>query len=206
MAGNELSHPGEPGVPGHNGDRDGAGDARAGQAERPAGTAGPVRTDGHRAEPRSRDEYAAMVRAECSGAPETVTIDGKEIVVTHDRADGLWASGLPGDPPYRVGDVLTGAEEPEPARGEKLFRKAIENGDDLLDSMENNVNLGHDALRPPVHADVPVPVPGSGHDVPHHELDAGNAATAALTLGLLTWAAGNWAGRKLKGTEDAGHR
>jgi hypothetical protein len=92
------------------------------------------------------------------------------------------------------------------ARGEKLFRKAIEHGDDLLDSMEKNINLRHDALRPPVHAEVPAPVPGSGRDVPHHEIDTGNAATAALTLGLLTWAAGNWVARKEKGNEDASHR
>lgn len=192
MAGTELGHPGEPG----------AADAPAG----PADTASPVRPEGHRAEPRSRDEYAAMAGAECSAAPETVTIDGQEIVVTHDRADGLWVSGLPGDPPRRIGDVLDGADEPEPARGQKLFRQAIEHGDDLLDSMEKNVDLGHDALRPPVHAEVPVSVPGAGHEVPHHDIDAGNAATAALTFGLLTWAAGNWAGRKLKGNDDAGHR
>jgi hypothetical protein len=217
-----------------------AGPGQDGPGVSPAGLA---ESDAEPAEPRSRDDYAATVRAESSGEPglaeaagdgtagaqassphpgetceapgpgaaalprpETVTIDGKEIVVTHDRADGLWAEGLPGEPPGRVGDVLAGANEAERARGERLFRKAIEHGDNLLDSMEKNINLGHDALRPPVHAEVPVSVPGSGHDVPHHEIDAGNAATAALTLGLLTWAAGNWVARKLKGNEDAGHR
>jgi hypothetical protein len=139
---------------------------------------------------------------------QKVAIGASVIEVTHDPADGLWVEGLPGDPPDPIGDVLSSPGENDSPRGEKLFRKAIENGDDLLDSAENNINLGHDVFaRPPVRAEIAVSPQGSGaHDVPHHEIDAGNAATAALTLGLLCWTAGQWIARKARGLDDASHR
>jgi hypothetical protein len=138
---------------------------------------------------------------------EKVTVDGKVIEVTHNRADGIWVEGLPGETPHRIGDVLASPHEDKRARGDRLFRKAVENADDLLDSVEKNINLSHDALqRPPTHAEVPVSVPSSGHEVPHHEIDAGSAATAGLTVGVLCWAAAEWISRKLKGLDDAGHR
>jgi len=138
---------------------------------------------------------------------ERVTVEGKVIEVTHNRADGIWIEGLPGEMPHRIGDVLASPHEDKRARGDRFFRKAVENADDLLDSAEKNINLGHDALqRPPTHTEIPVSVPSSGHEVPHHEIDAESVATAGLTVGVLCWAAGEWISRKMRGLDDAGHR
>jgi hypothetical protein len=130
---------------------------------------------------------------------EKVYVDGKEIEVTHNPADGIWVGGLPGEAPDRIGDALVGPEDDKRARSDRFFHRAVEKSDDLLDSIEKNVNLGADAMRrPPTHAEIPVQSAHHVQEVHHHELDAGSLATASLAVGVLAWAGGRWIHRRLR--------
>jgi hypothetical protein len=130
---------------------------------------------------------------------EKVYVDGKEIEITHKPADGIWVGGLPGEAPDRIGDALVGPEDDKRTRSDRFFHRAVEKGDDLLDSIEKNVNLGADAMRrPPTHAEIPVQGAHHVREVHHHELDAGSVATAGLAVGVLAWAGGRWIHRRLR--------
>lgn len=87
--------------------------------------------------------------------PGKVYVDGHEIDVTGDPADGVWIQGLPGDVPDEIGAVFASPEKdrPEKTRGDRLFDQAIEVSDDFFDTVEKNANVVSQIFdRPPVHA------------------------------------------------------
>jgi hypothetical protein len=125
-------------------------------------------------------------------AVETVDFEGHPLEITGNANDGIWIEGLPGEPPRQVGDLLVSPEDDKHSRADRLFGRAVDSAEDLFDSVEKNASLGFEVFqRPPVHAEVPVPV---SHYTPEAQPapDAGNLATAALALGYLSWAAGRW--------------
>jgi len=127
-------------------------------------------------------------------------VDGHEIEVSHDPADGVWIEGLPGEVPDKTGEVFAGAEEQKHTRAEKVLRWAVEKGDDVSDSTEKTVNLLSDVFeRPPTHAEVPVQAAHYSAPMQHTEIDPGNLATAALAMSIMACAGGRWLHGKLKG-------
>lgn len=125
-------------------------------------------------------------------------VEGREVDVTHQAADGVWVSGLPGEipgtpygDPYgtaKVGEVLTGAESPR-SRPDQLFSMFCERGDDLVDIAEKGLNEMQHILgpRPPTFTEAPVQVSYAQPDTPYHEIDAGSMATSLLAFGVAAW-------------------
>jgi hypothetical protein len=137
---------------------------------------------------------------------EKAYVDGHEIEVTGDPADGLWIQGLPGEVPDKAGDVFASPEKDASAkpRGDRLFNKVVEVSDDLLDSAEKNVNVASQLIeRPPTHAEVPVSVHRHTPEAQHHAPEVGGLATGVLALGIMLWAGGRWISRRLEGAHDA---
>jgi len=137
-------------------------------------------------------------------AQDKAYVDGHEIEVSHDPADGVWIEGLPGEVPDKAGEVFAGAEERKRSRAEKVLGWAVEKGDDVSDSTESNVNLLSDVFeRPPTHAEVPVQVAYYSAPMQHTEIDPGNLATTALAMSIMACAGGRWLHGKLKGADSA---
>jgi hypothetical protein len=139
-----------------------------------------------------------------------VYVDGHEIEVTGDAADGIWIKGLPGEVPDKIGDVLAGPEKTKGSRGDNLFHKAVEGAEDLYDGLEKNTSLGYDMFQHPgpTHAEVGVP---GGHPTrdaqQHYAADMGGMATGILTVGILGVAAGHrlqdWIAQRARRAHDA---
>jgi hypothetical protein len=139
-----------------------------------------------------------------------VYVDGHEIEVTGNAADGIWVQGLPGEVPDKIGGVLAGPENTKRSRGDKFVHAAVEGADDLYDGAEKLTSLGYDALQhpPPTHAEV-----GVSSGLPtleaqqHYAPDTGGIATGILTLGILGWAAGHrihdWIDTRARRAHDA---
>ena len=143
------------------------------------------------------------------GEPEKVYVNGHEIEVTGNPADGLWIQGLPGEVPDKAGDVFASPEKEisEKSRGDKLFDEAIDVSDDFFDNVEKNGNIVSQIVdRPPTHAEVPVSVHGHTPETQYHAPEAGGLATGVLALGIVLWAGGRWIGERLGGAHDAGDR
>jgi hypothetical protein len=133
-----------------------------------------------------------------SSGPQKAYVDGREVDVTHQPADGVWVSGLPGEMPgtpygdpygtAKVGEVLTGAESPR-SRPDQLFSMFCERGDDLVDIAEKGLNEMQHILgpRPPTLTEAPVQVRYAQPDTPYHEIDAGSMATSLLAFGVAAW-------------------
>lgn len=136
----------------------------------------------------------------------TVYLDGHEIEVTDRADDGIWVEGLPGEPPDKVGDVLASKHESKSTRADRLFRKAFEKSDDLLDSVEKNVDLGAQAMRPPEHTATEVRTAPYTPEAHHHQPDAGSLATAGLALGIMLWETGQIMRKHREGGDHARHR
>jgi len=183
-------------------------DARGGTSTMPGQGTGDQRGLSSATDTSGLSDAARRPSAEQAGyQPQKVMINGKIVEITHNMTDGIWIEGLPGEIPRRIGDVITDASEDRHARSDRFLRKAVEEGDDLIDSADKAFSLGHDALqRPPVHTEMPVSVPGSAHEVPHHEIEAGSVATAIMAAGMLFWAAGQWVHRRMRGLDDARDR
>lgn len=124
---------------------------------------------------------------------EKVYVDGHEIEITGDPADGIWIPGLPGEVPDKTGDVLSGPERPKPP-GDRFFHAMVDGADDLFDGVEKNAGLAYDALQHPPPASAEVGVPASRHtpEAQHHAPEAGGFATGILALGIMAWAGGRW--------------
>lgn len=143
------------------------------------------------------------------GEPEKIYIDGHEIEVTGDPADGLWIQGLPGKVPDKAGDAFATPEKQaeEKARSDKVFGHVVEVSDDLFDSVEKNANVASQVMeRPPTHAEIPVSVQRPMAETQYHTPEAGSIATATLALGITVWAGGRWISERLKGVHDARDR
>lgn len=141
--------------------------------------------------------------------PEKVYVDGHEIEVTGDPADGLWIQGLPGEVPDKAGDVFASPEKAaaDKTRSDRAFDQVIEVTDDLFDSVEKNAHFASQVMeRPPTHAEVPVSVHPNTSETQHHAPEAGSLATATLALGIMLWAGGRWISDQLRGAHDARDR
>lgn len=164
-----------------------------------------------RAEPLTREEYAEVIRGSPSGRQEQ---GAAAPAVTHFHAE---FKGRPLDL-YTDGTRWAAADTPRPeatvsGKGElpdqpaadgdspegsslldRLRREVYEESEDELDLLENDVNLVHDVFdRPPTGSyqgtspDQPVI-----HGAQHAGIDAGSAATAVFTLGLVIDRAARW--------------
>lgn len=101
--------------------------------------------------------------------PRRVNVDGHEIEVTGDPADGLWVQGLPGEVPDKAGDVFLSPEDAERSPGDEFLRDIVEDAHDVFDTIDQNVSLGWRIdQRPPVHPEVSVPAHGPAVESPHH--------------------------------------
>jgi len=178
----------------------------SGEKPRPAG-------DGqHHGDQRAPGRHDGTEPPAGQGAGETrkVYVDGHEIEVTENPADGIWIPGLPGEVPDKTGDVLAAPEDAKRSLGDKFFHAAVEGTDDLYEGVEKNASLSYDALRhpPPAHAEVGVP--GGPPTIEAQQQcapDMGGMATGILTLGILGWAAGRriheWIDQRARRTHDA---
>jgi hypothetical protein len=159
---------------------------------------------------RNSDNGHGLSQEQESGENGKAYVDGHEIEVTGNPADGIWIKGLPGKVPDKTGDVLAGRENTKRSREGEFFSTAVEGADDLYDGFEKLTSVGYDALRPPppTHAEVGI---SSGHptlDAPqHYAPDVGGIATGILTLGILGWAASHkihdWIGKRAERAHDA---
>ena len=137
--------------------------------------------------------------------PAKVYVDGREIEITGDPADGIWIPGLPGEVPGKTGDVLASPEKSEDTLGNKAFKKVFEVSDDLIDAVEKNVTVSSEVMqRPPTYAEVPV---SNHHPVleaqQYDQPEVGSLATAVLATGIMMWAGARWIDERLKGAHHA---
>lgn len=123
--------------------------------------------------------------------PETVTFENKDIEVTHNARDGIWVEGLPGDPPTRIGDILTSPEESGRSRLENLQKEATKDADDLIDMGGKWTDLIRDTLGtpPPTHSMTNSRLPEITATQPDHGINAGHGAEAFLTMAIVGAAA-----------------
>ena len=171
-----------------------------------------------RAEPRDRETYADEVRGGHSASgkpdqaaeaptltdatpaqdqqgtgyqPETVTFENKDIEITHNAADGIWVEGLPGDPPTRIGDILTSPEDSGRSRLENLQQEAAKDADDLVDMGGKWTDLIRDTLGPPppTHSMTGSHLPDITAMQPDHGINLGHGAEALLTVAIVGAAA-----------------
>jgi hypothetical protein len=70
---------------------------------------------------------------------QKVYVDGHEIEVTGDPADGIWVPGLPGEVPDKTGDVLAGPEKEKP-RGDRFFHAMVDGADNMFDAVEKRIH------------------------------------------------------------------
>jgi hypothetical protein len=123
--------------------------------------------------------------------PETITFDNKDIEVTHNAADGIWIEGLPGDPPTRIGDILSSPEKGEQSRIESLSEELTKDADDLIDMGGKWTDLLRDTLGPPqpTNSMTHSRLPDITAARPEHGIDAGHGAEAVLTVAIVGAAA-----------------
>jgi len=161
-----------------------------------------------RAETRTREEYAEAMRrstaggrdqgavthfhAEFKGHPLDLYTDGTRWAAAGTPRQEETVSGkgeLPDQPP-------DGEDPPEGGSLlERLRREVYQESEDELDQLESDANLVHDVFdRPPAGSyqgtapDQPVI-----HGAQHSGIDAGSAATAVFTLGLVIDRGIRWA-------------
>jgi hypothetical protein len=164
-----------------------------------------------RAEMRTRAEYASIMhdRPEAARVPDARPADA---AVTHFHGefkdqrldlytDGTrWASSdspprektiaREDDQPDRIltgKELADGADSNDLSRADRIRSKLYEESEDALDALEKNANLGHDIFASPPtgsYEGTPTPQP---HIYESHPagIDAGTAATALFTLGLV---------------------
>jgi hypothetical protein len=183
-----ADRPGHDDVPPPAGDQ---GDVRAGQAARQSDQTG----EAHRqrpAETRTREEYAEAMRAGTAGRrPETVMFENKDIEVTHDAADGVWIEGLPGEPPTRIGDLLSSAEDPARNRADKLRKEFNKEAEGITDTGAKVADLIQEIMDNPrpTHSMTHSRAPDMATPGAEHGISAGHGVEAMLTLSLVGAAA-----------------
>lgn len=185
----------------------------AGHAEQDAKTPADRHDTGgqRRAETLTREEYAEAMRRSTAGAQDQGTAAP---AVTHFHGefkgrpldlytDGTrWAAA---DTPRQDETVSGKAELPDqPPAGEdspeggslleRLRREVYEESEDEIDLLEKDVNLVHDVFaRPPTGSyEGTAPDQPVIHGAQHSGIDAGSAATAVFTLGLVIDRAARW--------------
>jgi hypothetical protein len=173
------------------------GDGRAGQdTGRPAGP-GEARGQ-RRAETRTREEYAEAMRAGTAQGqraggrrPETVTFENKEIEVTREAADGVWVEGLPGEPPTRIGDLLSSSEDPARSRADKLRKELDKEAEGITDTGGKVADLIQEILDnpQPTHSMTHSRGPEMATSGTEHGISAGHGVEAMLTLSIVGAAA-----------------
>jgi hypothetical protein len=122
---------------------------------------------------------------------EKIIFGGKELEVTHNAADGIWVEGLTGDPPARIGDVLSTPEEGERSRIENLREELNKDAEDIIDMGGQWTDLLRDAFGPPppTHTMTQHRSPEMAAGRPEHGISAGHGVEAALTLAIAGTAA-----------------
>jgi hypothetical protein len=157
------------------------------------------------AEPRTREHYAEAMRrdgavthfhGEFKGRPLDLYTDGTRWAAadTPDREDTVTGTG---DIPDRLPDgeeLIEGAGEGS-SRLERLRRDVYEESDDETDVIEKDANVIHDVFsRPPTSSYEATPAPEPHIFATQHPgIDAGTAATALFTFGLVIDRAVQWA-------------
>jgi hypothetical protein len=123
--------------------------------------------------------------------PETITYDGKEVEVTHNAADGLWVEGLPGEPPARIGDLVSSADDPARGRGEKLRNEFNKEAEDIAEQGGKWADFVQEILDNPrpTHSMTLSRSPEVAMAGPEHGINAGQGAEALLTLAIVGAAA-----------------
>lgn len=123
--------------------------------------------------------------------PETITFENKDIEVTHNAADGIWIEGLPGEPPTRIGDVISSPEESGRSRIESFREELTKDAEDLVDMGGKWTDLLRDTLGapPPTNSMTHSRAPETTASGPEHGISAGHGAEALLTLTIVGAAA-----------------
>jgi hypothetical protein len=137
------------------------------------------------------------------GKPETVTYEGKDLKVTHDAADGVWIEGMPGDPPLKIGEVLSSTDEGEHSWLEGLCKEATREAEDLTDTGEKLADLIQKQFGspPPTHTTTLHQAPENSAGGSEHRIDVGHGVDAVLALAVVGAAAAYklrewWAGQR----------
>ena len=123
--------------------------------------------------------------------PETITFENKDIEVTHNAADGLWIEGLPGEPPTRIGDLISSPEDPAQGRAEKFRKEFTKEAEDITDTSGKWADYFQEILDnpPPTHSMTHSRPPETATAGPEHGISAGHGAEALLTLTIVGTAA-----------------
>ena len=123
--------------------------------------------------------------------PETVTFENKEIEVTRDAADGVRVEGLPGEPPTRIGDLLSSSEDPELSRADKLRKELNKEAESITDTGGKVADLIQDVLDNPrpTHSMTHSRPPDMGTPGAEHGISAGHGVEAMLTMAIVGAAA-----------------
>jgi hypothetical protein len=89
--------------------------------------------------------YTAETGAEAA-TPEKIYVEGREILITHDPADGIWVEGLPGEIPgtpigdphgtVKIGEYLGESDAEDEDWLTRVPRAAAERFDDISDSVD----------------------------------------------------------------------
>jgi hypothetical protein len=134
---------------------------------------------------RSPDQPGAPTK------PQKISIDGKDIEVTHDAADGIWVEGLPGEAPTRIGDVLSSPERGERSRTENLREEVNRDAEKVIDLGGKWTDLFRDAYStpPPTHSMTYHRSPEMTVTHTEHGINAGHGVEAALALTIVGAAA-----------------
>jgi hypothetical protein len=195
------------------------------QAERADQPQNSVRGDaglGHESrEPRTRAEYAEDMRAHSPVASasdatdshateppprqsaadnkqEELYVDGLDVEVTHNPAEGLWVEGLPGEIPDKpvgdpygtahVGDVLYGFEGSKLSKIEELNQILCEHLDDIGDEACRDSDTIQDLLDKnlrPTHSAVYERMPAISPEGTSHAINIGHGVDAVLAIAAI---------------------
>jgi hypothetical protein len=157
------------------------------------------------AEPRTREHYAEAMRrdgavthfhGEFKGRPLDLYTDGTRWAAadTPDREETITGTGDLPDLLPTGEELIAGAGEGS-SRLERLRRDVYEESDDETDVIEKDANVIHDVFaRPPTSSYEATPAPEPHIFATQHPgIDAGTAATALFTFGLVIDRAVQWA-------------
>lgn len=160
------------------------------------------------AEPRTREEYAAAARGnsavvthfhgEFRGRPLDLYTDGARWAAADTPRPGETTAGKGGLPDrLPSGEELLDGDGEGMSLTERLRRELYEESDDEIDVLEKGTSLVHDVFSRPPTGSYTGTSPDQPHiyAAPHSGIDAGSAATAVFTLGLVIDRAARWAMR-----------
>ncbi|MGD0246622.1 MAG: hypothetical protein ABSB59_40705 [Streptosporangiaceae bacterium] len=139
-----------------------------------------------------------------SRRPETVTFENKDIEVTRKAADGVWVEGLPGEPPTRIGDLLSSSEDPERSRADKLRSELNKEAEGITDTGGKVADLIQEILDnpQPTHSMTHSRGPDMAAAGTEHGISAGHGVEAMLTLSIVGAAAVHKIVEKWRNAQD----